>query len=121
MKWPWKKKKLSFDEVVRFNWEMDTNAELRKKLDELAEQYANLGEKEYRRKLLLLFRENSLVMDANQLDMLLLLRHKTDQMLLRKEANHDEETLVRDPARTEIAFTFTTDEFVEYLKNHEGD
>ena len=31
------------------------------------------------------------------------------------------EFLVRDPSRTEIAFTLTTDEFVEYLKNHEGD
>lgn len=29
MKWPWKKKKLSFDEAERFNWELDTNAELR--------------------------------------------------------------------------------------------
>ena len=91
MKWTWKKKKLSFDEAARFNWELDTNAELRRKLDELAEQYATLGEKEYRRKLLLLFRENDLVMDSSQLDMLLLLRHKTDQMLLRQEAHHDEE------------------------------
>ena len=31
------------------------------------------------------------------------------------------EFLVRDPSRTEIAFTMTTDEFAEYLKNHEGD
>ena len=93
MKWPWKKRKLSFDEAAKFNWELDTNAELRKKLDELAKQYTNLSEKEYRRKLLLLFRENGMVIDLNQLDMLLLLRHKTDQMLLRREANHDEETM----------------------------
>ncbi len=31
------------------------------------------------------------------------------------------EFLVRDPSRTEIAFTLTTDEFVEYLKNCEDD
>lgn len=53
-------------------------------MDELAKQYTNLSEKEYRRELLLLFRENGPVIDSNQLDMLLLLRHKTDQMLLRQ-------------------------------------
>ena len=31
------------------------------------------------------------------------------------------EFLVRDPSRTEIAFTLTTDEFAEYLKTTEGD
>ncbi len=92
MKWPWKKKTLSFDEAARFNWALDTNAELRQELDELAKQYTNLSEKEYRRKLLLLFQGNGLVIDADQLDMLLLLRQKTDQMLLRREADHDEET-----------------------------
>ena len=92
MKWPWKKRTLSFEEAARFNWELDTNAELRQKLDALARQYTNLSEKEYRRELLLLFQENGLVIDSDQLDMLLLLRQKTDQMLLRREANHDEET-----------------------------
>ncbi len=93
MKWPWKKKTLSFDEAAKFNWELDTNAELRQKMDELAKQYTNLSEKEYRRKLLLLFRENGLLIDSKQLDMLLLLRHKTDQMLLKQEVDHDEETM----------------------------
>ena len=92
MKWPWKKRTLSFGEAAKFNWELDTNAELRQKLDELAKQYTNLSEKEYRRKLLLLFQENGLAIDSDQMDMLLLLRHKTDQMLLRREADHDEET-----------------------------
>ena len=68
------------------------NAELRQKLYELAKQYTNLSEKEYRRKLLLLFRKNGLNIDSNQLDMLLLLRHKTDQMLLRQETENDEDT-----------------------------
>ena len=92
MKWPWKKRTLSFKEAAKFNRELDTNAELRQKLDELARQYTNLSEKEYRRELLLLFRKNGLVIDSNQLDMLLLLRHKTDQMLLRQEVN-DEDTM----------------------------
>ncbi len=92
MRWPWKKRTLSFDEAARFNWELDTNAELRQKMDELAKQYTNLSEKEYRRKLLLLFQENGLAIDSDQMDMLLLLRHKTDQMLLRQEEDHNEET-----------------------------
>ena len=92
MKWLWKKRTLSFDEAAKFSWELDTNAELRQNLDALAKQYTNLSEKEYRRKLLLLFRENGLVIDSNQLDKLLLLRQKTDQMLLNREADHDEET-----------------------------
>ena len=29
MNWPWKKKKLSFAETAKFNWEADTNEELR--------------------------------------------------------------------------------------------
>ena len=90
MNWPWKKKTLSFDDAAKFNWELDTNAELRQKLDELAKQYSNLSEKEYRRKLLLLFRKNGLIIDSDQLEMLLILRRKTDQMLLRQEANNDE-------------------------------
>ena len=65
---------------------------MRQKLDELAKQYSDLSEKEYRRKFLRLFRENGLVIDSNQLDMLLLLRRKTDQMLLKQEANNVEET-----------------------------
>ncbi|MFR5846062.1 MAG: hypothetical protein ACLUEU_10015 [Oscillospiraceae bacterium] len=57
MNWPWKKKKLSFAETAKFNWEADTNEELRRKLNELAKQYPTLREGEYREKLLSLFRE----------------------------------------------------------------
>lgn len=87
MNWPWKKKKLSFAEAARFNWEADTNAELRQKLSELAKQYPTLRESEYREKLLQLFRAQGLDLDAEQLDMLLLLRQKTDQMLLDRKAD----------------------------------
>ena len=52
MNWPWKKKKLSFAETAKFNWEADTNEELRQKLNELAKQYPTLREGEYREKLL---------------------------------------------------------------------
>lgn len=90
MNWPWKKKKLSFAETAKFNWEADTNAELRKKLNELAKQYPTMQEREYRKELLKLFREKGLDINAEQLDMLLLLRQKTDQMLLRQEPDGQE-------------------------------
>lgn len=90
MNWPWKKKKLSFAETAKFNWEADTNAELRKKLNELAKQYPTMQEREYRKQLLELFREKGLDINAEQLDMLLLLRQKTDQMLLRQESDGQE-------------------------------
>ena len=90
MNWPWKKKKLSFAEIAKFNWEADTNTELRQKLNELAKQYPTMQESEYRRKLLQLFREKGLDINAEQLDMLLLLRQKTDQMLLGRESDGQE-------------------------------
>lgn len=90
MNWPWKKKKLSFAETAKFNWEADTNAELRKKLNELAKQYPTMQEREYRKQLLELFREKGLDINAEQLDMLLLLRQKTDQMLLGRESDGQE-------------------------------
>lgn len=92
MNWPWKKKKLSFAEAVKFNWEADTNAVLRQKLNELARQYPALREREYRKRLLHLFREQGLDINAEQLDMLLLLRQKTDQLLLERELERREET-----------------------------
>lgn len=67
--------------------------ELRRKLDELAKQYKKLNKKEYRKKLLQLFREQGLDINAEQLDMLLLLRQKTDQMLLEQEGDRDEKTI----------------------------
>ena len=91
MNWPWKKKKLSFAETAEFNWEADANEELRRKLNELAKQYPTLRESEYRETLLLLFRERGLDLNAEQLDMLLLLRQKTDQMLLERKAERQEE------------------------------
>ena len=90
MNWPWKKKKLSFAEIAKFNWEADTNTELRQKLNELAKQYPTMQESEYRRKRLQLFREKGLDINAEQLDMLLLLRQKTDQMLLGQESDGQE-------------------------------
>ena len=101
MNWPWKKKKLSFAETAKFNWEADTNEELRRKLNELAKQYPTLREGEYREKLLSLFRERGLDINAEQLDMLLLLRQKTDQMLLGRSGRRTSHSL--RPARSAAA------------------
>lgn len=87
MNWPWKKKKLSFAEAAKFNWEADTNVVLRQRLNELAKQYPTLREREYRERLLALFREQGLDINAEQLDMLLLLRQKTDQLLLERASD----------------------------------
>ena len=100
MNWPWKKKKLSFAETAKFNWEADTNEELRRKLNELAKQYPTLRESEYREKLLLLFRERGLDLNAEQLDMLLLLRQKTDQMLLERMRSGRRRSHSLRPARS---------------------
>ncbi len=93
MLWSRKKKKISFAEVAKFNWESDTNEQLRKELCELAKQYTKLEQKEYRKKLLMLFREHGLDLDDEQLEMLLLLRQKTDQMLLEQEAEKEKNTV----------------------------
>ena len=69
----------------------NSTEELRQKLNELAKQYPTLREGEYREKLLSLFRERGLDLNAEQLDMLLLLRQKTDQMLLERKAERQED------------------------------
>ena len=91
MSWPWKKKQLAFAETAKCTGEADTTEPLRRKLNELAKQYPTLRESEYREKLLLLFRERGLDLNAEQLDMLLLLRQKTDQMLLERKAERQED------------------------------
>ncbi len=95
MKWELKKKRrpLYFADAARFNWAMDTNAELRDGLSRLAEQYPTMTEREYTRKMLALFQRAGLTLSDEDLMMLLTLRQKTDQMLLeRKESGADERT-----------------------------
>lgn len=78
--------KLGFVDAARFNYEMDTNEKLKAGIAELDSRYTELTEKEYRAKLLDLFSDAGVFITDKELDMLLLLRMKTDQMLLsRKE------------------------------------
>ena len=74
-----------FEDAARFNWAMDTNESLREGLAELAEQYPEMTEKEYTSQMLVLFRRAGLELSGEELEMLLALRQKTDQMLLQRK------------------------------------
>ena len=67
-----------------------TDARVNIVTEKLFKQYPTLQESEYRRRLLELFRQQGLDINAEQLDMLLLLRQKTDQMLLERAAEKPE-------------------------------
>lgn len=93
MKWSYKKRKrhLSFEDAVRFNWTMDTNEELQIGLEKLAEQYPYITRDEYTSRMLTLFRQAGLYISEEELRILLELRRKTDQMLLsEKEERTDD-------------------------------
>lgn len=87
MKWSYKKRKrpLSFEDAVRFNWTMDTNEALQRGLEKLAEQYPYITKNEYTSRMLALFRQAGLDISEEELKILLALRRKTDQMLLSEE------------------------------------
>ena len=77
--------KLDFSDVARFNYELDMNKRLRAGIDELDRHFTELTEKEYRTRMLALFAEEGIEMSLKELDMLLVLRMKTDQMLLKNK------------------------------------
>ncbi len=79
-----KKKKVTFEKVAKFNYELDTNKKLKEALKNLALSRNDLSKTEYLAKMLALFRTEGLSLSLKELDMLLLLRNKTDQILLEK-------------------------------------
>ena len=79
-----KKRKVTFEKVAKFNYELDTNRKLKEELKNLALSRNDLNKTEYLTKMLSLFRAEGLTLSLKELDMLLLLRNKTDQMLLEK-------------------------------------
>lgn len=79
-----RKKKLTFDKVAKFNYELDTNEKLKEELKGLSLCRNDMTKTEYLSRILLLFREEGLDITLKEFDMLLLLRTKTDQMLLEK-------------------------------------
>lgn len=77
-----KKKKVTFDQVAKFNYELDTNERLKEELKNLALCRNEIKKTEYLSRMLFLFSEEGLNITLKELDMLLLLRNKTDQILL---------------------------------------
>ena len=79
-----KKKKVKFDKVAKFNYELDTNEKLREELKNLALCRSNITRAEYLSRMLALFGKEGIDITLKEFDMLLLLRTKTDQMLLER-------------------------------------
>ncbi len=79
-----RKNKVKFDTVAKFNYELDTNEKLKEELKNLALCRSDMSKTEYLSRMLSLFGEEGLSLSLKELDMLLLLRKKTDQMLLEK-------------------------------------
>lgn len=84
-----KKKKLAFDKVAQFNYELDTNEKLKDSLKKLALCRNDTAKKEYLSNMLSLFSQEGLDITLKELDMLLLLRAKTDQILMEKNDYYD--------------------------------
>ncbi len=79
-----RKKKLNFDKVARFNYELDTNKKLKDELRNLSLSRNNITGAEYLSRILSLFSKEGLNLTLKELDMLFLLRTKTDQILLER-------------------------------------
>lgn len=75
------RKKLTFEKAAKFNYELDTNEKLKTALKNLSLRRGEMSRKSYLTELLALFNEEGFDLSLKELDMLLL-RKKTDQMLL---------------------------------------
>ena len=75
------RRKITFDLAVRLNYELDCNEKLNTALKNLSLSQSGMGKKKYLSELLRLFREEGLDLSLKELDMLLLLRQKTGQLL----------------------------------------
>ena len=78
------KKKVRFDKVAKFNYELDTNKQLKEELKKLSLCRNDITKAEYLTEMLALFSKEGLDITLKELDMLLLLRNKTDQIMLEK-------------------------------------
>lgn len=77
-----RRKKVTFDKVAKFNYELDTNKDLKEELKKLALCRNDMMRTEYLSRILTLFGKEGLDITLKEFDMLLLLRTKTDQVLL---------------------------------------
>ena len=81
------RRKITFDQAARFNYELNRNEKLKTALKNLSLSKSGMGKKKYLSEMLRLFREEGLDLSLKELDMLLLLRQKTGQLL--EENRHD--------------------------------
>jgi len=86
-----RKKKLCFEKAAKFNYEMDINENLKNALKNLSLRRGEMSKRKYLSEMLALFNQEGFDLSLKELDMLLLLRKKTDQMLL-EEAKEGGET-----------------------------
>lgn len=84
-----KRKKVTFDKVAKFNYELDTNEKLKEELKNLALCRNTVNKTEYLANMLALFGKEGLDISLKELDMLLLFRKKTEQVMLER-ANDSE-------------------------------
>ena len=76
------RKKLTFDRTAKFNYELDTNEKLKTALKNLSLRRGEMSKGSYLTEMLALFNQEGFDLSLKELDMLLLLRKKTDQLLL---------------------------------------
>ena len=79
------RKKIKFDQTARFNYELDSNERLKIALKDLSLARSGMSKEKYLSEMLRLFRQEGLDLSLKELDMLLLMRQKTDQLLLGKD------------------------------------
>jgi len=76
------RKKITFEQAARFNYELDRNEKLKTAPKNLSLRQNKMSKQKYLSEMLELFHKEGLQLSLKELDMLLLLRQKTDQILL---------------------------------------
>ena len=81
------RKKLTFEKVVKFNYEIDSNEKLKTELKNLALRGNKMSKNKYLAEMLKLFNDAGFDISMKELDMHILFRQKTDQLLLIETVN----------------------------------
>ena len=81
------RKKLTFEKVVKFNYEIDSNEKLKTELKNLALRGNKMSKNKYLAEMLKLFNDAGFDISMKELDMLILFRQKTDQLHLKETVN----------------------------------
>ena len=76
------RKKITFEQAARFNYELARNEKLKTAPKNLSLRQNKMSKQKYLSEMLELFHKEGLQLSLKELDMLLLLRQKTDQILL---------------------------------------